>query len=231
MAKPKTPKVLEGEIVSSAEIVPCSDLQKQTPAIVKKAQAIIVANAEQYSLAGELLLDIKDLEKRIIGRFEEPKQKAHEAHKAITALEKELLLGPRTAKAVIEEKLAGWRDEQERARKLEQKKLQEAMEAQAEKDRASEIKALQKAGKAKEAKALAKEEIIVDVPTVVSEVPKVDGLSVRKQWKFEVTDDTLVPREYLMPDDGKIAKVVRALQGNTSIPGVRVWEESITVGR
>ena len=44
-----------------------------------------------------------------------------------------------------------------------------------------------------------------------------------KVKKWEVTDLSLVPLEYLIIDSAKVGKVVRA--GLSSIPGIRIWEE------
>lgn len=44
----------------------------------------------------------------------------------------------------------------------------------------------------------------------------------RTEWDFEITDESQVPREYLMVDESKIRRVVRA--GIRNIPGVRVYE-------
>lgn len=227
----KKPKDLEGEVISVTGIVPYSDLQKQTPAIVKRAQSLAVTNQESYVGAGEILKSIKNLEAQIIDRFIDAKSKAFQAHKAITALEKELLAGPQQARKVVEGKLAFWRDEQERVRVAEQQRLQDQLEAEAEKARAKEAAKLQKAGKTKEAKALLKEEIIVDTVEIPSTVPKVEGLTVQIRWGFEIIDATLIPREYLVPDETKIRKVVFALRGDTNIPGIKPFEKTITVGR
>ena len=47
----------------------------------------------------------------------------------------------------------------------------------------------------------------------------------------EITDFALLPREYLIPDDSAIGKVVRALGNRTNIPGVRVYAETIISSR
>jgi cell fate (sporulation/competence/biofilm development) regulator YlbF (YheA/YmcA/DUF963 family) len=47
--------------------------------------------------------------------------------------------------------------------------------------------------------------------------------SVRKVWRFEVIDESQVPREYLVVDEKKIRAVVKA--GVRSIPGVRIYED------
>lgn len=54
--------------------------------------------------------------------------------------------------------------------------------------------------------------------------PKVGGISIPKVWTFDITDASLIPREYLLVDETKIRKVVAALKGSTNIPGVRVTE-------
>lgn len=51
----------------------------------------------------------------------------------------------------------------------------------------------------------------------------------RQEWTFEVQDETQVPREYLMVDERKIREAVKA--GIREIPGVRIFQKSITVFR
>lgn len=55
-------------------------------------------------------------------------------------------------------------------------------------------------------------------------VPK--GVESIENWKYEIEDESLLPREYLMPNTAKIGKDVRSSKGNASIPGVKVWSES-----
>jgi len=79
-----------------------------------------------------------------------------------------------------------------------------------------ERKAAEQAAERREAAAA------VVAPTVVVEVPKVAGHSVIETWGFAVVDANLIPREYLMPDEDRIGKVVRALKATTNIPGIKV---------
>lgn len=44
-----------------------------------------------------------------------------------------------------------------------------------------------------------------------------------KVWKHRVLDANLVPREYLVVDDAKISRVVKA--GMRTIPGIEIYEE------
>lgn len=64
------------------------------------------------------------------------------------------------------------------------------------------------------------------VPAVaVQESAKVTGISSRQNWKYEITDVALIPREYLMVNESAIGQVVKAMKENTSIPGIRAYNE------
>lgn len=64
------------------------------------------------------------------------------------------------------------------------------------------------------------------VATFNNTVEKIEGVTKRTIWKFEITDPTAIPREYLAIDEKKIGAVVRALKADASIPGVRVYAET-----
>ncbi len=49
------------------------------------------------------------------------------------------------------------------------------------------------------------------------------SVSSRKNWKYEVTDSNVVPREYCEPSASKINAAVKS--GVREIPGVRIFEE------
>lgn len=68
-------------------------------------------------------------------------------------------------------------------------------------------------------------------PIVQREVPKVAGHSVIVTWDFEITDASKLPREYMMPDEKKIGKVVSALKASADIPGIRVIKGERQVSR
>ena len=53
------------------------------------------------------------------------------------------------------------------------------------------------------------------------ELPTVKGCSVTVGWDVEVTDVEALPREYLVPDLKKLAKLADAQAGQLEIPGVK----------
>ncbi|HBY58522.1 MAG TPA: hypothetical protein DEH78_01790, partial [Solibacterales bacterium] len=85
-----------------------------------------------------------------------------------------------------------------------------------------------------EAKALALAERGSDAAREASLIvgaPKVEGVSFRKVVRFEIVDTSKLPAKFLMPDETKIGKFVRAMGKDAEIPGVRVWEEDSPVAR
>lgn len=65
----------------------------------------------------------------------------------------------------------------------------------------------------------------VVAPVIQADTPKVTGVARKLVWKFRIKDPSKLPREYLTPDEKKIAGVVRALKGDTKIEGVEIWNE------
>ena len=158
-----------------------------------------------------------------------------------------------TIERTIKSQLVAFADEQERIRREEQRKADEAarrererLEAQAREKAEADRRAAEAAaaaGRAEEAAKLAaraaaaeeKAAAKVDdlavraattvAPVVVRDPPKVAGVSTREVWKFEITDSAAIPREYLVVDEARIRKVVQALKGDAKIAGVRVYPE------
>ena len=74
------------------------------------------------------------------------------------------------------------------------------------------------------------------VAPLVSGPPKsletdMGSTSFRTDWKAEIVNGSLLPREYLMPDETKINAVVRASKGTIPIPGVRIYSIEVPVTR
>lgn len=111
----------------------------------------------------------------------------------------------------------------------EEKRRQAEQEATA--GRAAEAARLRAQAESVEAAAAAKVEKFEDraaqvvAPVATQAAPKVSGVSIATVWDFEITDDKQVPREYCDVNETRIRKVVQAMQGNTNIPGVRVFQK------
>jgi len=63
--------------------------------------------------------------------------------------------------------------------------------------------------------------------------PVLSGQTVRKTWKFKVTNVDRLPKEFqivtVTANTDMIAAVVKGMEGKTAIPGVEVWEDETLV--
>lgn len=219
-----------------------------------------VTTAEQYQAGADDLKRVKAAQKRLEETRTGLTQPLNEHLRRLNAFFK----APADKLVMIERAIKGaltrFADEQERIRREEQRKAEEAarrererLEAQAREaerkarekaaadraaaeaaaaaGRAEEAAKLAARADATEAKAADKVEALevraatVVAPVVSRETPKVAGVATREVWRFEITDPSLVPRQYLVVDEAKVRRVVQALKSDAGIPGVRVWSE------
>lgn len=171
----------------------------------EEARGLLIADDASYSSAGGFLTKLKTMKERVHTIFDPIVKAAYAAHKAATGRRSELLAPIEEADKIVRSELGRYKAEKDRL-------AAEAAKALALGDGENELDA---------AMALA----------VADGAPKVAGLSYRKVWRFEVTDENAVPRAYLVPNEEKIWKAIHALGGEAGIPGVRVWSEDVPVAR
>lgn len=71
-------------------------------------------------------------------------------------------------------------------------------------------------------KELENSEEVTDIVKEDYEAPEVKGVSVSDVYSFEIEDESLIPREYLIPNEKMIKDMVKASNGSVEIPGVKV---------
>jgi len=186
-----------------------------------------IATADQYSSAGEFLKKvsnkIRELDterKKLTKPLDDSKRNIMEFFRIPTEKLK------RVQTIIIQAMMAYQREQQRIALELQAKADEEARK-QREKLEAQAQKAAEK-GKEEKADALmAQAEMIVAPVITTQEAPKVKGVATKKIWKFEIIDETQLPREYMTPDTTKIGSVVRATKGTLTIAGVRIYSEEV----
>jgi hypothetical protein len=206
------------------------ELTAQTDTLLALGTNYTVATAEQYTDAGVELQRVKGVLKRLEDQrllFTRP---LDASKKAIM----DFFRGPADklarAEAGIRRAMTGFSQEQERLRREEQARADEAARKEREKLEARATKAAE-SGKSEKAAELQQRAATVVAPVISRETPKVAGIAMRDVWKFEVVDPDEVPRQYLSVDEAKLRKVVGALKGDCRIPGVRIWcEKAIAAG-
>lgn len=123
----------------------------------------------------------------------------------------------------------------EERRKAEE--AQRAADAAAEKERARLAKLAEKAearGDAHKAQEFERRsEFVATQAPVAVPPPKLDGVSTRKVWRYEIVDAKHIPSRYLIVDTKALDAAVRSLGADAAnmIPGIRVWAEETAVVR
>lgn len=213
-------KIIEPEI---------QDLQTSSTDMLSQAGVLTVKDDASFSLGGEMLLEIKRRSKVVEERFAEPVSLAHKAHKALTSL-RDSVLGPfKQAEITIKGKLGVYQQEVERKRQQEAERLRKQAEAKAEADRIAKAEEQMDKGDLEGCKQTLEAPIapvVITPPT--PEPPKVAGVSFREDWKYEVVNPDLIPREYMMVDEIKLRRIVKAMgKAASNIPGIRVYAEKV----
>jgi actin-related protein len=233
-------------------------LDREGGELVVRVQTIAVVDDETFRQAGELLRTVKVYLGRVAEVFTPMVKAAHEAHRAVLAQRQKVEAHALEAEKLLKQQMGDYQREQERKRLEEQERQRqeqlrlereerERVEAERrrrqkeEEDRRLEEAArAEQRGDASAARKLIEEPVVVTAPAprpvfappaLITAPPKVEGVSFREEWTYEVVNAELIPREYLAVDDKKLAGVVRAMRGSCRIPGVRVFSRTVTSAR
>jgi len=95
----------------------------------------IVNSAESYAEAGKVMLSFNDLLSKIKSYWKPLKEKAHEAHKAITAKENEMIKPIEERKKLLSTNISAYLTEQDRIKREEQRRLDDERRAQEKAER------------------------------------------------------------------------------------------------
>ncbi len=186
---------------------------------ISQANSIVIATAQDYSDAGEVVRNIKSAAKKTKEYWKKPIEAANEAHKALTAKRAEMLKPLTEAEGIIKQKMIAYQNSQEQIRlEAERKAEEEAAKLQR--------KAMREAKKGNEeaAQELAVQSAMVQA-NVNYETPVAGGTSMKDVWKFRVIDANKVPREYLMINEKLLNDLAKATKGKLPIDGIEFYSE------
>ena len=82
----------------------------------ERAAAVAIVDQTSYEYAAGLIKVVAEWKYKVVEHHKEPKQKAHDAHKAIVAAEKRMLEPLERADRILRDSLSKWEVEQERIR-------------------------------------------------------------------------------------------------------------------
>lgn len=206
------------------------DLLADANAANEVAHAMVIDSDEMYEYAGRELQDISTKISQLEERRMAITRPMDAAKKAVMALFSPAIDRLTEGKTFISNGMLAYTrkkqaDAAEAQRKADAAAAAERAKLEQRADRAEASGKVEKAGDLRELAAT------TVAPVVRLEAAKVKGVSIKANWQFEVTDPSLIPREFLMVDEKKIGQVVKAMKDSTSIPGVRVWDAGTVSAR
>jgi len=207
---------------------------EQLDLVVRQAEQITVVDDESNAAAGAFLTDVIKIALADLADTFDPIDDAQKAARKVTIAARKKHEQPLLdAQRIIKAAMGTYWTEQERIRKAAEAKRLDDARREAE-DRAVEEAARLEANGQQEA---AEERLAAPVAPVVTapalEAPKVEGVSVRTNTTFRVTNEAKIGRDYLKVDTVKIGKMVRAMgvDAERLVGGIEVYSEPVVAAR
>jgi hypothetical protein len=209
---------------------PIETAEQAALAMVEQVRSLTVTDAQSADDAGGAIKELKrrrELWLSVVGPFVD---EAYGAWKKQVAKRDAVAKPLDEAERELKGKLGGYMAECERQRRAAEAAAQAEAQRQAEAERAAEVKVLEDAGDAESAAVVASEPVVAPV-IVAPPIAKPAGLSTMEVWKYKVVDERAVPRQYLQLNEGMILKIVKAMKGQTQIPGIQAYPETTVRSR
>jgi hypothetical protein len=243
-----------GNLALSHEEEP-SAFKAEANVLLEAAKGITVKTADDYQSAGRFFAHVKSKIKEVEAERTKRVKPLNDTVKLINADYKAISDKLEAICRAVEVPMLAFKREEERLRReAEEAARKERERLEAEAKEAARIE-MEKAQKAREAvtqaedpfeAALAEEEAnaaLENAKEAIRDIRRVDvpvdyvpntvaaGTSFRKNWTFEVIDASLIPREYLIPDEKRIGELARSFKEKADIPGVRFYARESIGGR
>jgi len=214
-------RIDEGQIAAvRAEIAP----------VLSAAKDIVVLDEVTHLRALNLAAECKQRQRKVEEVWGEAKEATHKAWKTVTDTIASFTKPLADAASICNQKAYAWKKVEDERRRIEAQRIERENAKRVEEELLRTAEALTEDGNSELADEVMAQK--VEVATVKPvEVAKPEGISYRENWQFRIVDASIVPREYLMPDEKKIGQFVKANKANTKIAGVEVYDAGTTVIR
>lgn len=208
-----------------------------------------IPDVDTYRKVVESLPLLKRAEDKVVAFFKDIKKAAHDAHKAITTKESEQLKPIQEARTRLSRMKYAFEQEQDRLKRereqvAAEQERQRLEAAAVEEAAALEHEAPEMAAQILEQAIAAPAPVVVlpsETADVIADVKGVGKSKPRWVWRYLGAADhevawnkltpeqrqrilALLPREYLMPDESVITKLVSGMSGNIKIPGIEIYD-------
>lgn len=224
-------------VVRTTEIEKASETVGDSSDVLIQSKELMVKNQVDYDRAYTIGKSIKALIQKVKETFDPICDQANKLHKTATATRKKHIDPLEIAKMLVATKMNNWHAEQERKRQEAERKERERLEKVEEDKRLKEAEKLEEQGLTEAAEEILEEPIIIAPPSESYrvkryEVEKPKGLSHPQNWTFDILDVSKLKREYMIPDEVKIRKIVKAVHKDAEKTvgegAIRAWNKGGT---
>ena len=216
--------VHEGGSLNTTEIG-FTEKSKTAALLVEQVKALTVTNLEEHGIAGIRVAEIRELEKELEAEYK-ALPVIVEA-KRLQGVKGELAAMLDGARRSGKKKMMDFEDDQERKRQEEEWRLQTEAKKKADDEALAAAEAAEGQGEHEAAAAIISEPVAVPVVVIPKQEIKAAGHSRRTITKFRIVNPSLLPRQFLTPNEKAIGGVGRALGLAANVPGVEFYQESI----
>lgn len=193
------------ETVESKEL---TTVRQQASKALGAAETLVIASPDDMAAATDVLSKIKTVGKMIKERKESITRPLNESLKSVRDLFQPIESNHADAERIIKGKMLAWQDAEEKRIAREQLAIAKRVEK----------------GTMKPETAVAKMENVGTVQTTSK--GKIGEVSTRIVKKYRVTDESKLPREYLIPN---MPKITEDLKSGRDVPGAEIYEEKSMV--
>jgi hypothetical protein len=246
--KPGLPSAADLDAVAEEQKIadatgPSPEVEKvaaQSSALVVNAKSIKVIDAATQSQANELLLSVAAMRKQVENTFAPMKDAAHKAHKVICEQEKKVDAPLVEAERILKSGIGEFVQEQRRlARVAEEEQRKVEMErARLESEREAQERALEDAVVLESQGDLVAAEAVLNNPApapvryvapapVAAQVAQTAGVGVSMTWDFRITNESIIPREYMLVNESAIRNAGKTTKGKVKIAGIEFFEKPV----
>lgn len=215
--------------MTTTDMISPADVQEQVNVTTREvlqfveANRVIVQDLDSLARAREVRAAVGEKQKAITAQLAKPKAWAHGLHQWFCSLERAALAPLQILDGFERGQITAFHDEETRRREVREREIAEARR-EAEQARATtEAAALERVGEHALAAAVVAEAIAAPVPVVVLPDTVKAVQSFRRRWCYEVTDESLVPREFCVVDTVKLGRYATAMKTSAAVPGVRFF--------
>lgn len=211
-------------MTESTQLVQEQELKKQIEQTILDHKDLIVKDDPGYVAACEAMKLIKKRQKDVKEYWGPLVKKAHEMHKELKGKENGFMNPLKEVYGDISSRASKYQSDKQAEAERKQRE-EEARQRKIEEDKKlEEAESLQDQGRPEEAEAVLCEPVNIAPPPLQS-APKVDKVSYTEYWSFRITNEALIPREFLIPDEKMLRQHAKTWKSKAKVAGVEFYCE------